>query len=366
MGKSKTTSFFSNLWYYHKWHILVGALVLLVLAVTVTQCIKKDEPDVCILYVGDMDIGKTGRESVKATFADYYGDVTGDGNKSLIITFMGEKDKDTKERLQIEVVAGDHSIYFLNKEYFEWLQPYKVLAPLEDVLGVMPEGAVNEYGIELKYLDIAEKDGFNAMPRDTVVCLRANAEDGAFDYNSATPFYKNNVDFFIKLIQYKEEGFTRENVQMTMIGDRNLYENCISDIEHSLYYIAKQNDPKKAPLLDYGFLQLKYKEGQHIFGDEEKQKTEEMARGNKLLLLDVDAYTYLSNKGLLLDVNTVNADLPDGGEQYGIQLSKLPLFKVNGFYFADDRENSRIYLCASKDAEGYTVSLLKYLYEFKA
>lgn len=366
MGKTKIASFFSNLWYYHKWHILVGALVLIVLAVTVTQCMQRDDPDVSILFVGDMDIGKAAREGLKAEFKDYYNDVNGDGNNTLAITYMGNNDKDTKERLQIEVVAGEHYVYFLSKQYFEWLLPYKVLAPLEDVLGVVPEGAVNEYGIELKYLDLAEAAGFNDMPRDTVVCLRANAEDGAFDYGASTALYKNNVDFFIKLVKYEKSGFSRETVQMATVGDRNLYENCISDIEHSIYYISKQNETTVAPLLEYDFLQLKYKNGEHIFGDEEKRQTEEIAAGNKLLLLDVDAYEHLAAKGLLLDIQATLDGLPDGAEQYGIMLNTLPLFKTNGFYFADDRANSRIYLCASADADGYTLRLLEYLYKFKA
>lgn len=366
MGKTKIASFFSNLWYYHKWHILVGALVLIVLAVTVTQCLQNDDPDVSILFVGDTDIGKSGRNGMKAEFKDFYVDVNGDGEKTLALTYMGNNDADTKERLQIEVVAGEHYIYFLSKEYFEWLLPYKVLAPLEDVLGELPEGAVNEYGIELKYLDLAEAAGFNDMPRDTVVCLRANAEDGAFDYGASTALYKNNVDFFIKLIKYEKSGFTRETVNMTTIGDRNLYENCVSDIEHSIYYISKQNDASVAPMLEYDFMQLLYKNGEHIFGDEEKQQAEELVRGNKLLLLDSDVYGYLAEKGLLLDIQAAFEALPDGAEQYGIMLKTLPLFKTNGFYFADDRENSRIYLCASADADGYTVRLLEYLYKFKA
>lgn len=366
MGKTKIASFFSNLWYYHKWHILVGALVLIVLAVTITQCMQKDDPDVSILFVGETDIGKAAREGLKAEFKDYYDDVNGDGNKTLSVTFMGSNDQDTKERLQIEVVAGEHYIYFLSKEYFEWLLPYKVLAPLEDVLGELPEGAVNEYGIELKYLDLAEAAGFNDMPRDTIVCLRANAEDGAFDYGASTALYKNNVDFFIDLVKYEKSGFVRETVQMATVGDRNLYENCISDIEHSIYYISKQNETSVAPLLEYDFLQLKYKNGEHIFGDEEKRQTEEIAVGNKLLLLDVDAYEYLAAEGLLLDIQAAFEALPDGAEQYGIMLNTLSLFKTNGFYFADDRTDSRIYLCASADADGYTVRLLEYLYKFKA
>lgn len=371
MGKSKTSLFFENIWYYYKWHIIVGALLLLTLGVTVTQCAKKDDPDISILYVGDMDIGKTARQELKKQFGDFYVDANGDGKKNIAVTFMGENDKDTKERLQIEVVAGDHSIYVLNEEMFNWLLPYKIFAPLKDVLGEVPEGAVNEYGIELKYLDIAETATFSAMPRNSIVCLRANAEDGAFDYGNTTPVYKNNADFFIKMCKYDKEGFRRETVQMALIGDRNLYENCVTDIEHSLYYVGVQNDPGVAPLLDYDYYQLFYKEGQHIFGDSEKQKAEELASGNKILLLDIDAYTYLAEKGLLLDIKTIGASLPDKAEQYGIMLKDLSVFKLNGFYYADahddrDEGNSRIYLCASKDASGYTVDLLGYLYEFKA
>lgn len=366
MSKDKLSSFFSNVWYYHKWKILVGALAILTLAVTVTQCAKRDDPDISILYVGDMDIGKSGRQGIKTQCSDYYTDANGDGEKNIALTFMGEKDKDTKERLQIEVLSGDHSIYVLNKTYFDFLLPYKIFAPLKDVLGELPEGAVNEYGIELKYLDIAETEGFNTMPRNSIVCIRANAENGVFDYANTTPVYKNNADFFIKMCKYDKEGFRRETVQMALIGDRNLYANCVSDIEHSLYYVGVQSNPNVAPMLDYDYLQLSYKEGQHVFGSAEKQKAEALASGNKLLLLDTDVYTYLSEQGLLLDVKALNLNTTVVPDQYGIMLKDLSIFKMNGFYFADDHKDSRIYLCASKNASDYTVEILKYLYEFKA
>lgn len=363
--KGSVGSWFSNLWYYHKWHILVGALVLLVLGVSLVQCIKNEKPDVSILYVGDMDIGNTNREKINTLLEEFYKDVTGDNRKTLSLAFMGEKDPSTKDRIQTEVVAGEHTIYLLDKTNFEWLLKNNVLAPLEEVLGTKPENALNEYGIELKYLDIAETDGFSNMLRDSILCLRGNRE-GGIDYGNSTALYKNNVDTFIGMVEYKVEGLTRSTVEMALIGDRNLYENCVSDMEHSLYYIAKEQEPNTVAILNYSFLQLKYKENQHIFGDEEKAQAEELAKGNKILLLDADAYFYLSEKGLLCDISTIGANLPDNAEQYGIMLKDLSLFKTNGFYFADDRENSRIYLCGSADITDYTARVLKYLYEFKA
>lgn len=358
-------AWFSNLWYYHKWHILVGALVLLVLGISLVQCIKNEKPDVSILYVADMDLGNSNRTKVEQFAAGYYEDVTGDGKKVLSLAFMNQNDKNTKDRIQTEVVAGEHTLYFVDKASFEWLSKYKVLAPLEDILGAKPENAFSDYGIEIKYLDLAEVEGFNDMPRDTIMCLRGNRE-GGIDYGNSTELYANNVKLFCALAGYKQEGLQRGDVNMLMIGDRDLYENCVRDIEQSLYFISKQNETQTVPILKYSTLQLKYKEGQHVFGDAEKAEVEAMARGGKILLLDEDVYLYLSGKGLLKEIKELGIELPEKADRYGVMMKDLSLFKTNGFYYTDDHENSRVYLCGTADIDGFSARVLGYLYEFKA
>ncbi len=369
MGKSKVSSFFSNLWYYHKWHILFGAFILLVVAVTVAQCAGNTDPDVGIVYVGDFDIGNSNREAVQKDFADLYRDVNGDGEKNIDIAFMSQNDEKTRGRLQTEVVAGEHYIFFVDGDSFDWLLSHKVLAPLKAVLGEEPENSIEGHGIKLKYLDIAEEKGFDNMPRNTVVCLRANGTDGAYSYDGAPELYKNCADFFKGLLSHKKEGLVRETVHMALIGDRDLYDNAVNYMEESLYYIARQNDPNTVPVLEYESMQLKYRDGQHIFTDAEKKAAEDMAKGGKILLLDSDVYTYLAEKGLLLDVSSVAAGLGNEAEQYGVLLYKLDIHEANGFYYADDwteKTGRRIYLCASADAGSYTVELLKYMYDFKS
>ncbi len=363
--KMSIIGWISHQWYYYKWYILVGALVLFVAGVSLVQCIRNEDPDISIIYVADYDLGNTNRDEVKEFIEPFYGDVTGDGKKVMSLVFMSQNDKTTKDRLQTEVMAGEHTLYFLDKTHFEWLMKYNILAPLEDVFGTKPENAINDYGIELKYLDIAEEDGFNDMPRSTIVCLRGNREDG-IDYGNSTALYKNNADLFMSLVNYKIEGFKREYVNMALIGDRDLYENCINDMEASLYYISKEREQTTAPLLKYQTYQLKYKEGQHIFDEEQKAAAEEMAKGGKILLLDADAYLYLSEKGMLCDIKSLGIKVPDMADRYGVKITDLSLFKTNGFYYSDDKDNSRIYLCGSADIDGFSARVLGYLYEFKA
>lgn len=358
-------SWFSNLWYYYKWHILVGALIALVLGVSLVQCIKNEKPDVSILYVADMDLGGSNRQKVEQLVFSYCKDVTGDGKQTMSLAFMNKNDKNTKDRIQTEVIAGEHTLYFVDEASFEWLVKYNVLAPLKDVLGYLPENALNEYGIQIKYLDVAEAEGFNDMPRDTIMCLRGN-RDGGIDYGNSSELYKNNVDLFRALAGYEVEGLTREDVEIVMIGDRDLYDNAVSDMEASLYYISKQKETNTIPILKYQTLQLKYKEGQHIFGEEEQAETDALATGGRILLLDEDVYLYLSQKGALCEISTLGIELPERADKYGVMLKDLSLFKTNGFYYADDHENSRVYLCGTADIKGFSARVLGYLYEFKA
>lgn len=352
-------SFFSNIWYHYKWHILIGLMMLVAVVVATAQCVAKDEPDVTILFIGNADIGED-RNAIMADFGHVVRDVDGDGQKALSFAYFGLTDSATSSRFQTEVVAGDHHIYIVNDDYYKKLVGNGVLASLESVLGYVPEGAMEDgYGIRIKYLHIGETDGFDMIERNSIICLRTNSSLGA-NYKNGTPLYKNNVDFFRTLLEYKREAEHTE-VELVHIGKQSLYQDTVNALEYSVYHIGREQSADIIPLLDYEEYKLKTGDyDQILFDEEEKAAADALAEGGKIMILHEEVYRYLRDKGLLTKLSALGVATGDEREEYGVRLSDTKLSSVPGFasLFED------LYLCAGAGAEGYNAEMFKYLREW--
>ncbi len=367
---AKFKSFMSNLWFYHKWHILVGVLVLLTLGVATVQCATKEEPDVNILFIGDRDPGD--RDVINEELKQYYEDANGDGKKVLSLAFMGITDEQTMGRLQTEVVAGDHVIYILDPDYYQKLLKYNVLAPLQEVLGFVPEGALDKYGVPIKYLDLYTLEGFNKMPMNSVLCIRGTNGD-AVNYKESSDGYKNNIKLFTKLVNYKNDKLIHTQINLGKITANTVTQSCIYSMEESVYYVARLNDADMMPYLSFEEYGLHTAEGKPVFGDNEKEKALELAKGNKILLLDETVYTYLAENGALKDISGIYKG--NGGEQFGVLLNGkepgengekyLAMSGLVGFCYIDTAKNPTVYVCATADIEGDNATVFEYLLNYK-
>lgn len=348
-----------NIWFYHKWHILVGALVILFLSIATVQCATSDTPDITILYIGDLDIGDD-RYDIKDRFGDSIKDVNDDGKTYISLTFMGTADSLTPNRFQTEVVVGDHIIYIASPEYFEKLVTKGVLAPLKEVLGYLPDNAVDGYGVALRYLDIAETDGFDDMTRNSILCIRGN-DGGGIDYEGGSKYYRNNVDLFRALFAYKDSA-EHTTVKLGYIGDQTMLEAGINKLEYSIYGISRAENQDYVPLLEFEQYQLKNYNGDvRMFTDEDKAAAEAMAAENGLLLLDKEVYEYLRDNGLLISLKDLGIRLTEDKEEYGLKLANLDIKEAQGFSAIYDS----MYLCGGIGTEGYTAEVLKYLRDCK-
>ncbi len=363
---AKIKSFFSNLWFYYKWYILVGSLILLTVVLATVQCVTKIEPDVNILYIGDYDVGD--RDVINEQLMQYYEDIDGDGQKNLSLAFMGIADEQTKSRLQTEVIAGDHVIYILDPAHYQYLLKYDVLASLQEVLGFVPEGALDKYGVPIKYLDLSTLPGFDKMPLNSVLCIRGT-NGGKINYKEASENYKNNVKLFKALAAYKGESLRHTEITLAKITTNTMTQNGIYALEESMYYVTRLNDIKHLPYLAFTEYGLHTAEGEPVFGDNEKEKALELATGNKILLLDKVAYDFLSEKGALKDITEIYGK----GEQYGVLLNEknddnkklLALSGLLGFNYIDTAKNPTVYICATADIEGDAAEVFAYLLNYK-
>ncbi len=361
---TKIKSLLSHIWFYYKWYILVGALVLLVVTLATVQCATKETPDVNILYIGNYDAGD--RDDINDAIKQYYGDVDGDGKKVLSLAFMPSGDEQTLSRLQTEVVAGEHVIYILDRDYYDKLLSYNVLSPLKDVLGEAPKGALDDYGVPLKYLDLSAMSAFRKMPRNCVLCIR-NKESSLVDYKDSSARYENNVKLFKALVNMDLGGLDTPQIDFAKLTANTFTRNGVFAIEESMFAICKQQTNVFAPVIGFEEYGLHKDEGITVFEETEMKKADELAVGNKILFLDKIAYEYLSAKGMLYDISGLEVALKEDEkpESYGVLLEKLPLSVWSGFSAIDSEEKPTVYICATAGIEGRTLEVFKYLLSYK-
>lgn len=360
--KNGFLGFIENVWFYHKWQILVGALIIMFLGIATVQCMGKVSPEITVLFVGDMDIGAD-REQIVEEFGYTATDLNGNGEVDLSFAFFSLNDPDVASKFNTEIMVGDHHVYIVNDKYFEKLLIGNALAPLSDVLGHTPENTEGEgYGIRLKYLDVSETEGFDSIDRNSILCFRCNGDKRA-DYEGGTDLYKNNFKFIKALLNYKGD-VQRESVSLLQIGKQSLYAETVYDLEHSVFNIGKKFDAEHTALLNYEELKLiTNSKGVLEFGESEQATVSEMSKGNKIMVVSGEVYEYLKDKNALISFEELGIKLGADGEEYGIKLSEIADDKVTdvtetpGFKHLD----GEMYLCGTADIDGYTADMLTYL-----
>ncbi len=185
-----------NFFYHYKWHLIIGAIFLVIATVGIRQMISsgKLHSDVSVLYAGDArpggdeeaaitdalssilkeDIDGDGENKV-FLYTSYYAPgtvVTSASGNQLEISDKGYAD----DRLQGLIATGECSVMFIHPTLFEVLKEEGAVEKLTDALGYIPDGAIDEYGVRLGDTGAyAYFEGLRAMPADTVVCMRTLA-----------------------------------------------------------------------------------------------------------------------------------------------------------------------------------------------
>lgn len=188
-----------NFLYHYKWHTIVIAFVTVFLVVSITQLVSKETPDVYVMYAGpyyiNSDKNTAVRNAVRQVMSEDY---NGDGEKGVMLTdltFMNDaqvklaydeakqegvdiaidmqNNATALERFNMEAFSGESVVYFLDPELYESVKLAGGFLTLEEVLGYVPDSAVDEYGIRLCDIPFGQYfDGVNSLPEETILCIR--------------------------------------------------------------------------------------------------------------------------------------------------------------------------------------------------
>ncbi len=228
-GRSPFRRKFDNFWYHYKWHTIAILCVVLILAITVPQCLFRQTYDTYILYAGPMTncgsgevMGQVQSSLVGLGMPDY----NRDGNRSVmyrpILLFTQEQldnmDEDEKNMtlplflsenrslFSNELMAGECYICLLDPAIFEDLKEDGWIVNMNEILSPeeIPANDYGDYGVTLSQTDFGRYFvGFNAMPKDTVLCFRYMALTADMADKEATSEKRQNaIDLFRRMLSF--------------------------------------------------------------------------------------------------------------------------------------------------------------------
>lgn len=125
--KRFSPEWWQNLWFFYKWHFLVGLIVVVAVVLTVIGSINRVEPDIHILFAGDYVLTEEDTAILKERIESTITDVNGDGKTvaqflEISIKLDTERtDESTApnfQQLRNQFVTGKQHILVLDRELF--------------------------------------------------------------------------------------------------------------------------------------------------------------------------------------------------------------------------------------------------------
>ncbi len=208
-----------NFWFYHKWHILIGLFVTLVLTVCIVQSCTKTEYDVNVLYSGPYAFSSGEIDSaIEDLNAVMPKDFSGDGEKNTGYIYYQVMNADQLEALQKEsegklntsyftsqkdmytsaLMTGNYAILLIDESLYKELELLEGrLRKLSDVFVTVPESAFSDYGIRFSETALYKNSKqLSKLPKDTVLCLLSPYVFGA---SSDKNVYAQITEMFVAM-----------------------------------------------------------------------------------------------------------------------------------------------------------------------
>jgi hypothetical protein len=217
---------FENLWYHHKWTIILVAFFLFVAIVCFAQCATTPNKDIYITFGGSHTMTSEELAAVERVFGDFskqtftekspavgvvsypfytedelralYTDPeTGDFNGSAFHMAKGEN-ANRLEELSSYMMTGDCAIWLVNTAVYEAQHMAgEHSVPLAETFGTTPAGAYDEYAIRLGDTAFYQYyEALQVLPADTLIVLtRGTVFSNEQAYAQFKALYRAIIEF---------------------------------------------------------------------------------------------------------------------------------------------------------------------------
>ncbi len=125
--KRFSPEWWQNLWFFYKWHFIVGLIVVVTVIATVVGTLNRVEPDIHILFAGDYVLTEEDTAILKERIESTITDVNGDGkvvSQFVEITLkldterIDETTAPNLQQMQNQFITGKQHILVLDRELF--------------------------------------------------------------------------------------------------------------------------------------------------------------------------------------------------------------------------------------------------------
>lgn len=225
--KSGFLKWFDNFWYHNKITVVVSVFLIFIIVICTFQMCAKEDEDVIVLYGGPYLMTSSEREGIRSVL-NYVmpDDFDGDGsNYTELVTYhicseeqldaLESEVHDDGDTVRVDrnyyaneynnysnmLLTGEYSLYLIDPWLYESLVKNQRVQKLVDVIGNVPAGAVDEYGVRLgdteiyKYYQVLQ-----VLPEDTVVCL---LYPYIYGQSSNEEFYQNSIEMFKAIVSFE-------------------------------------------------------------------------------------------------------------------------------------------------------------------
>ncbi len=133
MDKEQIRSKWENFWYYYKWYVVGGAVLLASLIVGIHSCTQKVHPDLYVLFAVDKSLNSHLIAETETWLGGMTEDINGDGETTAQILSTANTDQwsgSSTAALVVQANAGDAILYILTEETYTLLHNNGILQEL--------------------------------------------------------------------------------------------------------------------------------------------------------------------------------------------------------------------------------------------
>lgn len=217
-----------NFWYHYKWHVIFAAIILFIAAVGIYQFAanRGSKTDLSVMYAGPANLSPEQTDGIKKVLGGLLSeDINGDGKKAVYLysiyylntnqmSGLKEQGKQNNVDYGIDptansknmssfsdlVFTGECGVMFLDYSLFDSVKKSGGLVSFEEGLGRTVDKSADGYGIRLCDLPAYDRyEELRAMPKETVVCLRALSTAGGVMISEAEA--KANYDAGVRMMK---------------------------------------------------------------------------------------------------------------------------------------------------------------------
>lgn len=232
-SSSPLASKISNFWYYHKWKVIIGALILICAIVCIVQLVTKEDPDGSVVIAVPETLDGEQVEAIERALIQFFPeDVDQNGKKYLDVYFYSVYTEEEMESANTEetdedgsyvtkvsrnyvteqvkqyntfLQTGECSVVIVSEDLYAKLKSNDLVRTLESVFGKeLPKGAIEDgYGVRLGDTYVYEYcSELQVLPEDSVICLLRPYLVGT---SSKKEYYKAYQQFFVNIVTFGAE-----------------------------------------------------------------------------------------------------------------------------------------------------------------